>query len=80
MLLKNAEFDIVVDLKSHEFKSVPNNFCKPSTFDDYVSDNITIVKGMLFASTKKDNWRQMVKFTQTQRQINKDEYSMKLLT
>lgn len=76
----NAEFDIVIDLKTHEFKSLPNNFCKPETFDNYTSDNITIVKDMHFASTRKDDWRKMVKFTQTERQIKINEFSMKPLT
>ena len=76
----NAGFDIVVDLKTHEFKSLHNNFSKPETFDNYTSDNITIVKGMMFASTRKDDWRKMVKFTQTERQIKINEFSMKPLT
>ena len=74
----NAPFDIIVQ-GTDQFKSVPNNICKPSTFDNYTSDNITIVKGMNFASTRKDEWKQMVKFTQTERQVKKNEFSMKLL-
>ena len=74
----NVPFDIIVQ-GTDQLKSVPNNFCKPSTFDNYTSDNITIVKDMTFASTKKEDWKQMVKFTQTERQIKKNEFSMKLV-
>jgi len=75
-----AGFDVVVDLKSHEFKAIPNNQVRPEDFDNYTSDNITIIKGMSFASTRKDDWRTMCYFYQTDNAKKKDYYSLKLLT